>query len=242
MKLIASNNVKVRNCNTNFGTIMKRLLITIILIAFYASPKMLAGPFMDFGVSVGLSVPNDRVADILNTDRITESDFVGNLYRDGLDNGYTFGARIRLDLASSLKFVGAVSWNRFPQTDIEVRDPDTDELLATLKTTINIVPLNAGVNWYIIDRGIGLYAIADLSYNYITSSIDILREGEDFSIPIESSEVENTIGYGLGAGIDFNIMLARLNLEAKYNRLNIISFEENSKAKDYVTVTVGIYF
>jgi opacity protein-like surface antigen len=221
---------------------MKRLLVVIILLIFGIMPKLSAGPFMDFGIAGGISVPDDEIANVMNTDSIIGENFVGELKNIALNTGYHLSARIRLDLTKSLKFYGSAGINRFPQTEILVEDPESGELLGTLKTTINVIPITTGVNWYLIDKGIGIYAIGDLTYNYISHSLDIIREGDGVAIPVSSSGSENTIGYGLGAGIDFDLFLGRLNLEGKYNRLNIISFEENSETKDYFTLTLGIYF
>lgn len=220
---------------------MKRILFTIILLIFAVNTKTFASGKMDFGVSVGLAVPNDEVANVLNKDKIESENFSGTLYEDAMNTGYHLSAKLRFNLAKNLKFYGGAGINRFPQTDILVRDPETDELLGTLKTTINVVPINTGVNWYLFEKRIGLYVIGDLTYNYIASSLDIVRKNDDVAIPVSTSETENTIGYGLGAGFDIDIFLGRVNLEAKYNRINIISFEDQDK-KDYVTVTAGINF
>lgn len=221
---------------------MKRILFTIILLIFAVSSKTFSGDKMDFGISVGLAIPNDEVANVFNKDIIENDDVRGELYNQAIGTGYHISAKLRFNLAKKLKFYGGAGVNRFPQTDILVRDPETDELLGTFKTTINVIPISTGINWYLFEKRIGLYAIGDLTYNYIASSLDIVREGDDVSIPVTNSDPENTIGYGIGAGVDLDIFLGRVNLEAKYNRINIISFEENQDQKNYVTVTLGINF
>lgn len=221
---------------------MKKLILLFSALFILPLSSLFAGPLLDFGLKAGLAIPNDRISNVFNKEQLKTQDFIGNLKTEALDNGYNVAARLRLDLVSNLKFMGEIGFNRFPQTEIEVIDPSTNELIATLNTTINIIPITAGINWYLIEKGVGIYLIGDLKYNYISSSLDTKIDNNDVTIPVQSSEAENTIGYGIGAGVDFSLVLLRANIEAEYNHVNLISSKNNDDMKTYATVTLGIYF
>ncbi|MFP4368752.1 MAG: outer membrane beta-barrel protein [Candidatus Kapaibacterium sp.] len=218
--------------------------ISIMLAAFfcllllYSETK--SAPLLEIGFYGGLSTPNDKINDIYNKDMIEEEDFVGNIFTEGVSAGYHLGVKGRLPLSDNVSFFGSISFNRFPESEIKFRDPETDSVLAVFTTNQNIVPIAAGVQYYLFKSFINLYATGELDYNYISSSVDY-KYG-DVDVPISRSPADNRLGYGLGLGFDVDITLLRLNLETRYNHINLIGKDDDEEDKTYITVSVGVYF
>ncbi|MFP4528005.1 MAG: outer membrane beta-barrel protein [Candidatus Kapaibacterium sp.] len=218
----------------------KSIKFFLIAAAFMLAPAFGLHAQVDIGFHLGLSTPNDQVNDIYNRDRFEDNDSARNFVRDGTKAGYHIGMKARVSLTDNVLFVGSIAWNKFPQTDIYVTDPETGEVLTTLKSSQNIIPIGAGINFYLLRSFIGVYATGDLTYNYITSSVDY--ESEGIPIPLSSSPTDNRVGFGLGAGADLDLGLLTINLEGKYNQANLIGKESDEEAKAYYTLTLGIYF
>lgn len=222
---------------------MKRSNVKIIIIIFslfFSAGLMAQG--IDVGFHVGLSTPNDKISDIYNKSTVNLSDTsAGSLLGKGLDAGYHLAVKGRIGLSDNADFIVGFGIHRFPETDIEVRDPSNpDVLLATLSSNTNIIPITAGLNYYLINSFIGIYATGDLTYNYITTSVDYKGTGID--IPISKTPTDNRMGFGVGAGLDISLGLIMLNVEGKYNYLNLIGKEEEEGNKAYFTLGVGVYF
>lgn len=219
----------------------KILMLLIVLVSISMLNVQAKAQLLSPGFVIGLSTPNDKVGDIYNHDNLDLGNSKeGNLISKGMDAGYNLGVKLRLPLNDNIHFVGSIGWNRFPEQTLEVRDPKADTVLLTLESSTNIIPITAGVNAYLFKSFIGLYATGDLSYNYISSSVDYKRG--DVSIPIKTSPSDNRLGFGLGLGVDFNVGLVILNIEGKYNHTNLIGKDDKEKDKSYVTLGVGIFF
>lgn len=218
---------------------MKRFGVLFILMFFGFLTRAEAQPGMDFGIFGGLSTPNDEVNNVYNSDRLKGDENVGDLARESAELGYHIGAGIRMEMTRLISLTGGIGIHRFPESEIIVTDPTTDEELATLYSNTNIIPIRAGFNVHALKSFIGLYGIAQLTYNHISYTVDVEKEG--IQIPINESENENNIGYQIGAGMEFDIELMSFLLEAKYNHTNLISSESNADNKSYVSLSLGIY-
>lgn len=221
---------------------MKRLELKIFIIVallFAASNAFAQG--IDIGFHVGLSTPNDQISNVYNKDKISlNNDSIGNLASKGMDAGYHIAVKGRIGLSDNADFFVGFGFHRFPQTDIEVKDPVSGNTLATLASNTNIIPITAGLNLYLLRTGLGVYVSGDLAYNYISSSLDYTGAGID--IPISKTPSDSRLGFGVGAGIDVPLGLIMLNLEAKYNYLNLIGKEDSEGTKNYLSFGLGVYF
>lgn len=221
---------------------MKKIFIgTILLLTF-----MLAGSVnaqtMNFGFQVGLSTPSDKVADVYNSSRVQlNKDSIGSLINNGMDAGYYIGVKGRIPLTDKIDLSLGLGWNRFPEAELTVVDPkDPTKVLMTLTSTTNVVPITAGLNMYLFKSFLGLYATGDIAYNYISTSVDYKYSGVD--IPLQKSPADSRIGVGLGAGVDFDLKILKLNVEGKYNYMNLIGKDDAEKDKSYFTLGVGVFF
>jgi len=216
------------------------IVAIVIFLSILVSPAK-AENSLSFGFFVGLSTPNDKIADIYNKDKVTADEYLGDFKREAISAGYHLGFQLRLKASDMISLYGGLAFNRFPVSDIEVYHPENEELLASLRATTNVVPIYAGVNLHPIKLGFLVpYLTASLNYNYISSSVDITYS--DITFPYSTSPAYSRLGYGLGAGLDIELKLLTLYVEGKYNELNLIGSEESEKSKNYLSLTFGIIF
>jgi len=214
------------------------LLVLCGLMFFSAQNITVAS---NFGLFVGLSTPNDEVNNVYNSAKLNLNDLQpGKLIREASALGYHIGGKIRLSLSDDFSFTGSAAWHKFPESNIDVLDPTSGDTLARLTTTQNIIPITAGINFYLINSTIGLYGTGELAYSYIYNSIDV--QYEDVPLEIEKTPTDSRVGFGLGVGADLDLQLLTLNLEAKYNISNLIGKVSNEETKAYFTLSLGVYF
>lgn len=211
-------------------------LITAILFMFVFANQ---NSYSQIGIGFigGLSTPNDEINNVYNSDSLSG---VGNLLRNGMKSGYHIGAKIRIPLLAGLMLNGGIAWNRFPETTINLKIPNSQEIKMT--TVQDIIPVSVGLNYYIISEVIGLYCTGDLSYNYNKNTVNVEKGDVTIPLNLDSSPTYSRVGAGLGLGFDLDLFFAVANLEAKYNFSNIIGRESDEKLKSYFTLSVGIFF
>lgn len=197
---------------------------------------------LGFGFIVGLATPNEYINDIYNADKVFEkNDNPLDHISDATKFGYQIGVKVRLPMSENAAFIGGIGVTRFPETDITVTDPKTNDTLLVLGTNQNVIPISAGINYYLFNSGIGIYGTGELTYNLITNSVDY--KSGDVNIPIANGPTDSRVGFGIGAGIDFNLPgLFAVNLEGRYNFTNLIGRVDDENIKTYATLTLGIYF
>lgn len=220
----------------------KAIILAIILTITSYFPARSEGS-LEMSFKLGLSTPNDQVNNIYNSGTLEGQDVLGRLWREGTKLGYHLGIGLRLPLDENFKFVGGIAWHRFPETKIEIKDQTSQNLLATLQTTQNVFPINAGVNFYpLITDFINIYGTGELTYNFISSTVDYVKNDITFPLNIDTAPMDNRVGFGLGVGFDIDIKLLILNLEAKYNFMNLIGKESGEPDKTYFTLSLGVVF
>lgn len=218
---------------------MKKAIILASFLALIMSIPAKSQGSLELIAKLGLSTPNNQINNIYNSNTLKVEDLLGYLSREGAKLGYHFSLGIRYPLADEFKLVAGIAWHRFPETDIEVKNPNDQTLLLKLSTVQNVFPINVGVNFYPIPSDfINVYGVGELSYNYISYTVDY----NDIPLNLDTSPVYNRVGFGLGAGIDLNVKLLILNLEAKYNIMNLIGKESGEPDKSYVTLSLGVVF
>ncbi len=192
------------------------------------------------GFIIGLSTPNDKINDVYNSGTISLEDGFGKLRRLGINTGYHLALRFRFVMGDNADFIAGLGFHRFPQSNIEVIDPENGKLLLTLKTHTNILPLTAGLNYYLFQSFFSLYGTAGLTYNYVWHSVDYQKE--DIGIPLTSSPSSNWLGICFGGGLDLDLGFTTANLEIKYNYLNFIGPDQGASPKTYLTAGLGLFF
>ena len=214
---------------------MKKIYFLIACCIILSSKSLLAGPSL--GLFAGFSTPNNF--DNLQTTIENGADLT-KIIREGMSTGYHVGAELRYSLSDNFMFTGNVGWQKFPESNLDVINPDNGDTLAHLTSVQNIIPITAGVNFYLLHSIVGIYGVGELSYNYLYSSID--AQYGDVPVQIDESAKTSRVGFGIGAGLDFDISLATLNLELKYNIANLIGKETGEKDKNYLSISLGVLF
>ncbi len=180
----------------------------------------------------GLSTPNNEITNVYNDNTNFES------LSANASLGYHLGTRVRVPLAASFMFSGGVAWNRFPESEIQVRKPNSTEILATLSTVQNVFPVAAGLDYVVFNKGLGMFVGGELAYNYISTTTEF--KNGDKSIPIDYDEVQNRVGGGVGLGVFFDAKIATAIVDVKYNVINLIGKKESESSKNYVTLSLGM--
>lgn len=217
------------------------------IVAFFGffiflTMQVVAKP-IGFGFHLGLATPNDQINNVYNSNTIKFNDSTSKILREAAKIGYSVGIDLNMPLTDNFMFFGGISLNRFPQTELKIFVPRPEQNqfdTVVLKAVQNIVPLSVGVNWYLFKSFLSPYVSGNLSYFYIVNSIDIVKLGID--LPIATSKSNIRLGAGLGAGIDLNFELLTLNIEARYNFVNLIGKESDEPTKKYLTVGIGLIF
>lgn len=220
---------------------MKKLFFTIAFFMYTASISYSGG--LEFGVNFGLATPNDKINDIFNTDKLKYGnlqDSIAKLIGDGINSGYHLGIRLNMPLNEYFDFVGNLGYNSFPKSKITVTDPANGKTLAELSTSTKIIPIAAGLSFFPFKSIISPYVTGELSFNYIQTAVETTYFGTQF--PIATTPADNRFGFGFGLGTNINLGLIDLNLEGKYNYLNLIGKESDEQDKQYLTLIVGVVF
>jgi len=229
---------------------MKQYKTIIILILFIISVnKLNAENSMHFGFFGGLAIPNDKVSQFFNDTKqhvkVDSVDTLGNYFLDKAANiGYHLKIQGRIELANNFTFVSTVGISRFNEGRYDLIVPlgNNDTVLAITQSTTNIVPISVGINAYLFKKFLLPYINADLVYNYVSYSYDIVMK-ENIYYPITKSPTTmHRLGYSVGVGIDIDLYLISLNIETKFNAVNIIKYDDKEPTKSYFTFLVGIVF
>jgi opacity protein-like surface antigen len=227
---------------------MKNTIISIIL--FILLCPLAHSKSMNFGFTVGLALPNDNVSQFFNQAKnISVDSAIGDYLLDKATSmGYILGIKGRIELAEHFDLALGIGMARFNQGRYNIVDPTggaggvlKDSVIAQIQSTSNVVPIAVGINAYLMKSLISLYAVGDVTYNYVSYSYDILLS-DKVGIPISKSENDSRLGYGLGVGLDLDISLFKINFEAKFNSTNIIGRTGDEQQKNYGTLTLGIIF
>ena len=221
---------------------MKKILNPLLIILLFGFIIYSRADATGLGILIGLSTPSNQINNVYNSNSLSDG---SNLFREGTKLGYHIGAKLRVNMSDNLLFVGGIAYHKFPQTSIDVKDPTNNSVITTIKTSQNVIPITAGVNFYLLKQFIGLYAVGDLSYNYLFNTVEYEKAGLAANIisNIEQFDKSNSrIGFGLGAGADLDVKVITLNLEVKYNYINLIGQKAGEESKAFLSVSLGAFF
>lgn len=225
-----------------------KILIIISLLFIFAMNEIKAESQMHLGFSAGLAIPNEKVSQFFNDSKqFVPLDSIGVWGNYFLEKATSIGYKLkiygRIDLSNNFTFVPSIGLSRFNEGKYDLIIPiATDTITAITQSTTNIVPISVGINGYLFRKFLSPYINVDLVYNYINYSCDIVLK-ESIAIPVVlPAETMHRLGYSIGVGLDIDISLVSLNLEAKFNAANIIKYEDNEPQKNYFTFMLGIIF
>lgn len=220
---------------------MKKLLLSIFIFSILFATTSRDTFSFGWGINFGLATPNEKLSDVYNGEIITRENTLGQLFGDGTKIGIHFSAKARIPLSESVLLQGGIGFNRFTENQLILVDPENhSKVFGTADLYQNIVPISAGINYYLTESFLKIYLTGDLTYNYISYNYGGLSGAMD-ALALDK-ESDHRVGYSVGAGFDFNALLGDANLEVKYNVANLIGRPEEEDTKAFVTLTLGIYF
>lgn len=220
-----------------------KIILPICLLFIMASPSYSQ---LKMGVKFGLSVPNEDLGKVTANiqDSVGNKKNVSQTFLDESKSGYHLIATGYISLGKDLDLIASIGINRFTQSKIQVRDfPDTTKIIATLLNSLNVIPIEVGVKYKITEIGfISLYTVGNLSYNYISTSSDVdYNVGfTSFGFPIQSSQTDRRLGYGIGAGLQLDFSVVKAFLEFKANGANLIGKSDGETTKNFYTISAGV--
>ncbi len=218
---------------------MRKIFCAIIMLGYIVCYNSSGAP-LGVGFAIGLSTPNSQINDIYNSEKINLNNNLWNVARESAKIGYHLGLNLSLPLTDNFNFRGAITLNRFPKSELRLYFPQEPYDTVILRTIQNFIPISAGIDLYIFKSAVSPYLSGNLSYFYILNSIDIVKLNQE--LPIATSKTDSRIGAGLGLGLDFNVGLVTLNVEAKYWFVNLIGNTSEERDKNFLTLGVGIIF
>ena len=229
---------------------MKKNILLVILIVFIGNYKSNAQGELQFGFTVGASVPSESIGKYSNIDKvalnINNKDTLANLSSDIINTGYNIGIRLNLPLSDNIMLFGGLGIHRFPSNEVVVTDPNNPEkVLLTINEVNNFIPLEAGANIDLLNTSlIDLYGVGNLSFNYLYQTVDLTQKDNNVTIPVTltESKINNRVGIGLGAGVRLKLKLIEIALEGRFNRTNLLFAENGEINKDYYNFNVFVFF
>ncbi|MCX6153364.1 MAG: outer membrane beta-barrel protein [Candidatus Kapabacteria bacterium] len=223
----------------------KNIFLVCLLYGFIVLPLSLQAESFKIGLFAGLSTPNDQLNNIYNSDKVKiDSMTNGSFLRSGATSGYHVGGKVKLSMSDNFSFDLGATYNKFPQTNIDVNNPKDNSHLTTLFVTENIISLSAGVNYYFFKTIVRPYVVGNIQYNYMMNAVS-LDPSAGFSTsdwPLPTSSSDSRVGFSAGLGTDIDLKLVMFFVEGRYNVYNFIGATGSESSKSAVTLSLGLYF
>ncbi|MGB9771732.1 MAG: hypothetical protein ACPLX7_07120 [Candidatus Kapaibacteriota bacterium] len=218
---------------------MKKIFVVVFFLLLFYAEKNFSAP-IGIGFSVGLATPNEQLNNVYNSETLSLNNKLWNVAREAAKIGYFIGMNLALPLSENIFFKSGIALNRFPQSEVKLIFPGQTSDTVVLKTIQNFIPISAGIDLFLFRTMISPYISGNLSYFYLANSIDIVKMNQE--LPIATSKTESRIGAGIGGGVNLDLELVSLNLEAKYWFVNLIGNVKNEPQKNFLTVGVSVIF
>ena len=217
---------------------MKRFVTLIIAsMIIFLSPSITKADFLDLWIFGGMATPNDDISTVYTEDWLDAMfDSPGDFLLEGSDYGWTIGINPRFELDDI-----SLSYLDFPTANSRIIDPETGKAQSFFDTKTTVIPIKVGVDYYLLDKVMGLYVKADLQYNYLSHTIEDISDIFDELGSLQNQTV-GRFGAGVGAGFEFDFPLVGLGLEVNYNWLNLIGKDDDELDKSYIgfSLMVGL--
>lgn len=208
---------------------MNKILITILASMLMFLP--LFSSEIDMSIFGGLSTPNDRINSVYR-----DNDDAWELFNKGINLGWHLGTKLRIPVESGLMFTAGFGWNRFSEVQINASKIENDTTYQ-IKARHDIIPISAGLQYYITDNVVKLYVRGELAYNYFTT------HGEFIGLPapnFDLSDAAGRAGFAAGIGLEFAVPVFQPFIEINYALPNLIGKSSGEGNKYYFNLSIGI--
>jgi hypothetical protein len=221
-----------------------------VLTTFCFASISAKASFIDFGFTAGVSIPSDNVSQYFDDFEFRTAsadtsfaDF-GNFLTDNPSTfGYNFGIKARIELSEKFYLIPGISYFRFNKAQYASATPyesKPDTFKTDIESTTSIVPISLGIQGFLFKSLIGIYGIAEVTYNYTSNSV--LEKNIENLKERKFSETASRLGIGIGPGIQADLAIVDVGFEVKFNIMNIIGKSGNEPSKNYVNFAFNVFF
>lgn len=195
---------------------------------------------LKIGVTFGVATPSNKIADVYDF-----NNSVSGMYSDASAIGMSLGARMRYGLSENLSFCGGIAYNRFANSAQTATIGGSGQTFV-VNTATNIIPIHAGVNYFILSSLIRPYVGAELMYTYTSTTLESSTDRSVLtSILAPGQELEPKVsrfGAGVSAGLELNLGGLAPFLELKYVMSNLVGKSTGEPERNYLNITLGLMF
>ena len=142
-------------------------------------------------------------------------------------------------------------WNRFVISEVSLFEP-TSANTYCFTLSQNIFPVSPGLQLNLIDlKVVNIYLGGEVSFNFIKNSIDNSRSysvgssGVLDNIPsmiMFGDETQFRIGAAPSAGVEINLGVITLDINAKLHYMNVINTKPGEEITTYLMANVSVFF
>lgn len=221
---------------------MKRLLFGIIALSVFAgSSCILRADFLNLFFFGGASTPSAKISELYSENELKDAfEEPGEFLISSTSSGWHAGVNPTIELSDKTHLNLSIAFHSFPASDTKLIDPETGDYFPFYETKTSVVPIKAGIDYYLFDKFVGMYVKGTISYNHVSTSIQNLRKLYDEISAIRSTQ-EGSFGAGAAIGLMFDIpILTDLGVEVGYDRINIIGKASDEPSKDYLSISLMV--
>ena len=200
-------------------------------------------PMSSFTIVGGLAIPNKEINNIFNSNKISTIDTNNPSLTISLPDaepGYSLSAKLSFELSESAHFFGGFGLSGFSKKQFDLFSPTKKEENGFLEIKTNVYSIDAGIHYYIIDASLGVYGIANLSYNFIASSVTKIESSASLRLP--NNPTDSRLGFTVGLGVEIPLNEFSIIIESKYSSLNYIGKVSDESTKSLLLIQAGFVF
>jgi hypothetical protein len=191
----------------------------------------------------GMSIPEHQTNRINSDGLLTLLDSagtIGTLVYPDKNPGYSLGFKLGIDLSENAIFYGGFSFIKFPKSRIMLMSQTTIDTLAIFELQNTIIPIAAGIKYYVLRTFGDFYADVSLVYNFISLAIDY--EKYNPKVPLSALDTQSRIGFNAGFGIEIPVDIFTPFLEVNYSQMNYIARNANEPERNAINIILGFRF
>ncbi len=104
-----------------------------------------------------------------------------------------------------------------------------------VKSSLSIIPVWAGVRYYFMEPGAGLYGLGELALNLGSAKAEVTFAGKS----VEASNSATRLGFNIGAGYVISKELP-INIQAQFSMINLLLKEDAGNVSEPTQFALGI--
>jgi hypothetical protein len=215
-------------------------LITLFSLSIHSLSDARETSFWFYG---GMSLPEHQTNRINSDGFLTLFDSTqtkGKFVYPDVNPGYSLGFKLGINLSENAIFYGGFSFIKYPKSRIMLMNEANNDTLAIFGLQNTVIPIAAGIKYYLIRTFGDFYADFSLAYNFISLAID--HEKYNPNVPLSAIDTQSRIGFSVGGGIEIPIDVFIPFLEVNYSKMNYIARTANEPERIALNIILGLRF